>query len=114
MKTGYLFAGIILLIALITLLIMNISLESNINLLYAESLHLNTWIVLLLGGLFGAGGAAAIGAYFVETTKEKLSKHSRVAEKASIKAEESTDKVKALEAKIQTLEQALQKALKNK
>ena len=43
--------------------------------------------------------------------KEKIKKLSRNVEKSSIVSEESSDKVKALEAKIQTLETALKEAL---
>lgn len=43
--------------------------------------------------------------------KDKIKKLSRNMEKTSVLSEESTDKVKALEAKIQTLEAALKEAL---
>lgn len=49
---------------------------------------------------------------YVSGLKEQVKKQSRTNEKASIVKEESQDKVKLLEAKIETLEKALEEALK--
>ena len=112
MKPVYLVIGIILTFILLYLLLININNVSEVDLVSGSTIQLKSWMVVLSCGILGSGIAASICAYLFQFEKAKSNKQFRVAEKASIKAEESQDKVKALEAKIQTLEQALKKALK--
>lgn len=78
---------------------------------FFKAVHWNLEYILL--AFIGATivGTTLIALYFINEANQKLKKHQRTAEKASINSEESTDKVKILEAKIQTLEIALKEAL---
>jgi len=61
---------------------------------------------------FGAGFCGFLTAYYFSFGhKDKAKKLARNYEKSSIISEESADKIKALEAKIQTLEKALKETL---
>lgn len=71
------------------------------------------WFYLIYG-LYGVLGGFLPAYYKNLELKEKIKKLSRNVEKSSIVSEESSDKVKSLEAKIQTLETALKQALNNK
>lgn len=113
MKTLYLISGIILFIVIIALALYNTDESIPFNLLSISSVNLNTCILIAIITLLAAGATSLIGLYAMENNKEKHSKHIRIAEKASIQAEESSDRVKTLEAKVQTLEIALQKAFKD-
>lgn len=68
----------------------------------------------LFMGLYGVLGGFLLAYYKNLELKEIIKKLSRNVEKSSIVSEESSDKVKALEAKIQTLETALKEALNKK
>ena len=68
------------------------------------------WIYLIIG-LYGVLAGFLLTYSKNIELKEKIKKLSRNVEKTSIVSEESSDKVKALEAKIQTLETALKEAL---
>lgn len=114
MKLIYLFIGIVMVIILLGLIIINTENTSTILLLGGSTLNLYTWAIILISSLIGGASGVFILLYILESFKEKVSKHARNAEKASIKAEESSDKAKALEAKVETLERALKKALKDK
>jgi hypothetical protein len=81
---------------------------------FIKAFALNTSYTLLFMGLYGAIGGFLLGYYKNFELSEKIKRIARTAEKSSVASEESTDKVKALEAKIQTLEVALKEALKNK
>ena len=65
----------------------------------------------LIYGLYGVLGGFLLTYSKNIELQEKIKKLSRNVEKSSIVSEESSDKVKALEAKIQTLETALKEAL---
>lgn len=79
---------------------------------FIDSFSLNSALVYLFMSLYGAIGAFFICYYRISNLNEKVKKQSRKREKASIETEESLDKIKALEAKIATLEVALKEALK--
>jgi uncharacterized integral membrane protein len=64
--------------------------------------------------IYGALGAFAITYYYLLGIKNQLKRKSRNAEKSDIKAEECSDKIKTLEAKVNTLETALKEALSKK
>lgn len=68
------------------------------------------WFYLTMG-LYGVLGGFLLTYSKNLELQEKIKKLSRNFEKSSIVSEESSDKVKALEAKIQTLETALKEAL---
>jgi len=68
----------------------------------------------LIYGLYGVLGGFLLTYSKTLELKEKIKKLSRNVEKSSIVSEESSDKVKALEAKILTLETALKEALNKK
>ncbi|MGD9581569.1 MAG: hypothetical protein AB7V50_09370 [Vampirovibrionia bacterium] len=112
MKYVYLTIGIILTFGLIYLTLTNIDDISKLDLSTGKIYTTYTGHLIFFSGIIGIGIASSIWGYFFQFNKLKNQKQVRSAEKASIKAEESQDKVKALEAKIETLEQALQKALK--
>ena len=71
-------------------------------------------LLYIILGLEGALAGFLITYYKVLALKDKLKKQTRNIEKASVVVEESSDKVKSLQAKIDTLEMALKEALKNK
>jgi len=68
----------------------------------------------LIYGLYGVLGGVLLAYSKTLEFKEKIKKLSRNVEKSSIVSEESSDKVKALESKIMTLETALKEALNKK
>jgi uncharacterized integral membrane protein len=114
MKKVYLSLGILALILVLMLSFVNFKTTSSLYFFTGSTYELATALVIFTGCISGLAGGAGITAYFLLRLKEQIGKHTRVAEKASIEAENSTDKVKALEAKVQTLEEALKKALKGK
>jgi hypothetical protein len=111
-KYIYLSLAIILSIGLIILIYMNSGKDTQLTLYWYEAVNLNNGLLMILSAVDGVIITWLACAYYFDIIKEAQNKHLRTAEKASIKAEESTDKVKVLEAKIQTLEEALKKALK--
>lgn len=113
MKIVYLISGIIVTLATLMIIILNMDAMTKISILNGTAISLQTGIIILLGSLLGIIGTSLFWTYMYEANKAKQYKHIRVAEKASIKAEESSDRVKVLEAKIKTLEEALKKALKD-
>ena len=79
-----------------------------------KAFTLDSGYAFLFTGLFGILGGFLLTYYKNLELKEKIKKLSRNVEKSSIVSEESSDKVKSLEAKIQTLEAALKEALNKK
>lgn len=111
MKLVCLITGIIFTLALLYLTFININTISKIDVSSDSIIVTNLSYTILCSGFIGAGIASSIWGYLFHSSKLIQKKQTRTVEKASIKAEESEDKVKALEAKIETLEKALQKAL---
>lgn len=111
MKLVYLILGIIFTFALLYLSFINVDTFIDLDVSTNSIIPTNLGYIILCSGFIGGGIASSIWGYFFYFNKLKQQKQTRTAEKASIKAEESEDKVKALEAKIDTLEKALQKAL---
>lgn len=95
----------------LTFLNLNIPVELKV---LAHHSAINTHLCTLISvvSLIAIAGSFLISYPFVIDLKSKISKKERTLEKASVETEASVDKVKALEAKIQTLEIALQQALK--
>jgi len=76
-----------------------------------KTLTINSGLFYSLYAFGAALGGFLISSYFSFGHKDKVKKLSRNYEKSSIISEESADKIKALEAKIQTLEKALKETL---
>lgn len=74
----------------------------------------NAGVVLSVAVLYGVLTGFLFTYFHVLSLKEKIKKLGRNTEKADIIAEESTDKVKMLQAKVNTLEAALKEALAKK
>lgn len=113
MKFITIIIGIIITIGLVILILINTDQSIKFNFFTILTTDLDGWLLILISAFAGALCTSCYWVYYLKTVKEGKSKHERMAEKASIKAEESSDKVKVLEAKIQTLEEALKKALKD-
>jgi hypothetical protein len=79
---------------------------------FIDSFSLDSGCSYLLLGLYGALGAYLIGYWHSSSLNDKIKKQNRNVEKSSIESQESSDRVKVLEGKIETLEKALQEALK--
>jgi len=78
---------------------------------FIDSFSFNSGLVYLFMGFYGALGGYLISYYKSFALKDKVKKLLRNVEKTSVVSEESQDKVKALELKIETLEAALKAAL---
>ncbi len=78
-----------------------------------DSYNIKMGSLLLITALSGAAASFMISYYEQKNLEVTLKKHERKFEKASVQTEESSDKVKLLEAKIKTLETALEEALKH-
>lgn len=77
-----------------------------------KSITLSTGALTLLFFVLGEGSAVLFFLPFLAKNKEKQGAFERRLEKSSVSTEESSSKVKVLEAKIQVLEKALSDALK--
>lgn len=75
-------------------------------------ININSEISMLILILYSIIATFLIFSYYISSLNSKLKKQLRSTEKASIKTQDSIDKVKTLEAKIETLETALKTALK--
>ncbi len=73
---------------------------------------INIFIFSLFLALLSIFATVLVLSGAISDLEQKIKKQSRKSEKASIIKEESQDKIKLLEAKIQTLEKALSDALK--
>lgn len=78
---------------------------------YLGTFSLDSGVTIATMGFYGALGAYLVCLFFMSELKDKLKKSSRITEKASIETTESSDKIKQLEAKIETLEVALKNVL---
>lgn len=80
-----------------------------------NSMHYHVSLIQVLSFFFIAGilvGALWAGTFYISLHK-KLKEYQRKLEKTSVQSDEDSSKVEVLEAKIQTLEKALESALKN-
>jgi hypothetical protein len=106
-----------ILLAVDSLFVSFLNYSQPIKLIYNNSeniINSNLAIIISLAFFIGAITAFSISYYSLKNVKSKLIKTSQKSEKASITAEENSDKVKLLEEKIKTLEVALSSALSNK
>lgn len=111
-KIIYLMLASLVDILLIALIILNTTSSTTFNLLPDLQFNLTIWGIMVISAILGSMSTSLLFMYIQCNQKENAYKHLRLAEKASIQAEEGSDRIKSLEAKIVTLEQALQKALK--
>lgn len=81
---------------------------------YSTSKHFNDMVFISALALYTAFGTFLICYYFISSLQFRLKKQSRTTEKASINSQESSDKVRLLQSKIDTLEIALKDALTKK
>lgn len=79
---------------------------------FIDSFTIDSGIFYIIMAFYGSIGVLAILYPYIKGLQDKNKKLSRSIEKTSIESEDSSDKVKVLEAKIQTLEVALKEALK--
>lgn len=79
-----------------------------------KSIVLSAGIGYLFLGVYSALGAFLISYYYIKQLQDRLKKQTRKIEKASIESQEVSDKVKALQSKVNTLEVALKEALSRK
>lgn len=106
-----------LLLAVDSLFISFLNFSQPIKLIYNNTdnvISSNLAIIISLAFFLGAITAFSLSYYSMKNMKSKLAKTSQKSEKASITAEENSDRVKLLEEKIKTLEVALSSALTNK
>ncbi|HSA05883.1 MAG TPA: hypothetical protein P5556_01745 [Candidatus Gastranaerophilales bacterium] len=73
--------------------------------------QIQSGMLYLFMGIYGLIGGILLSGAKIISLKDELKKVRRKTEKSSIESEESQDKVKALESKIQTLETALKESL---
>ena len=113
MKKFSLILGILVLLSIGVLAYLNHHNSANID-FYSYSKNLRDIVFIPALALYSAFGTALILYYFISGLQSKLKKQSRNTEKASIESLESSDKVRILQAKIDTLEIALKEALTKK
>jgi|GEM_PF-3724037 len=76
--------------------------------------NIDLGLVVAIIAALSSLAASLINAGKIMELDERIKKHMRNAERASVETEESSDKVKNLQAKIDTLEIALREALSKK
>lgn len=104
-----------LLIVIVMLFIASANLGSTINLALFVGFYYIKFIYVILGFLF-AGLVAGLAWSWADYlgVNAKLKEYQRKLEKTSVQSSEDSSRVEVLEAKIATLEKALQSALENK
>ena len=112
MKLLYLGLGITFSIILVILVATNYSNVTTFTYI-GQTYTSNTSFIMFLSSFLGVLLTLCFWGYTIANVKQNVSKHLNAAEKANIEAEENSERVKVLEAKVKTLEEALQKALKN-
>lgn len=110
MRNFYLLSGFVLMVATLYVTMSNFDTDCKIDMTY-WFINTNLGLVILGSAILGALTASGVWGYFYQLTKSSQSKQVREVEKAKIREEEKDDRVAALENKIETLEQALKKAL---
>ena len=113
MRKISLILGMLILLSIAFLAYINHSAAVDLN-LYSTTKNLNNLVFIPGLALYSAIGTLLICYYFISDLQAKLKKQSRNTEKASIDSEESSDKVRILQSKIDTLEIALKEALTKK
>lgn len=110
-KKTFFFSGIIIWLAILYLAYINKSVSLSINYIKGSiDLGLPVFVISIV--IFSVLATILVMQANISYLEQKFKQQSRKTEKASIVKEEAQDKVKLLEAKIQTLEKALSDALK--
>ena len=78
------------------------------------SFVVSSTLLITAAAVLSALGSLLIAVYQINSLKDRLKKQTRNYEKADIASEESQDKIKSLQAKIDTLEIALKESLSKK
>lgn len=113
MKKAYFILGILILADIFYFSFVNHGQSLTLNYKpFIKEFTLDSGCLYLFMGLYGVLGGFLLTYSKNIELNEKLKKLSRNVEKSSIVSEESSDRVKSLEAKILTLETALKEALK--
>lgn len=114
MKKILLILGLLVILSICSLAYTNHT--SNINISFYQNNVININFALFILGLtiYAGFGTFLTAYYFISCLQAKLKKQTRTTEKASIESQESSDKVRILQAKIDTLEIALKEALLKK
>lgn len=113
MKKVSLIIGILIILDIIYIVLVNQGQSLNVVLFPGtKPINMNSAIALGSLALYTALGTFLVTSYKLIELTERLKKQTRNIEKASIISEESSDKAKALQAKVETLEAALKEALK--
>lgn len=110
-KKIFVILGIALLGALFYLAYLNRIVSTDL-IYFKEILHCNVSVLILSVALVSIFATAMLSSGNILDLEQKIKKQSRKNEKAGIIKEEAEDKIKLLEAKIQTLEKALSDCLK--
>jgi len=115
MKKAYFMLGILILADIFYFSYLNHGQSLTLNYKpFIKEFTINSGYVYLFMSLYGVLGGFLLTYPKTLELKEKIKKLSRNVEKSSVVSEESSDKVKLLEAKVKTLETALKAALKQK
>ncbi|MDD3593734.1 MAG: hypothetical protein PHX18_03800 [Candidatus Gastranaerophilales bacterium] len=100
-------------IVLMLIIVLSAYLTRNLNITVSD-FTFSVAFVVLLSGFLGFSMGYLFDLYELKQLNQQSFKHVNKAEKLAVISEENEDKVKRLEAKIETLEIALKEALKNK
>ena len=113
MKLFLKFLSILIIAAVLLIAEPNAQAEINLLLFDGDALSINLFLLIFL--IFGAGGLTGLfyACAFYLPVQKKMKEYQRKLEKTSINSTEESSKVAVLEAKIATLEKALQSALEN-
>ncbi|MDD3014541.1 MAG: hypothetical protein PHC34_12635 [Candidatus Gastranaerophilales bacterium] len=115
MKNLTLILGTILFISIGYFAYLNYGQQVNFAYFYKKTpLNVNFGLAIAALAIYSSFGAFLISAGKIMELKERVKKHMRNAERASVESDESGDKVKTLQAKIDTLEIALKESLSKK
>jgi uncharacterized integral membrane protein len=115
MRKAVLALGILIFLDIFYFAFVNMGSNLSINYLpFIGQFQIDAGLVYLWLGLYGALGSFLLNYYRIMGLNSKLKKQARNTEKSDIVVQDSTDKVKSLQAKIDSLEVALKEALSKK
>ncbi|MEI7475104.1 MAG: hypothetical protein WCK67_10045 [bacterium] len=112
MNKLFLILGSLILLHIIYIAVVNFGVHLDVHVLGKFSIHgLKLGLGIIMLSFYSFISSTMIFYYIYTLLSKKLKKQTRSVEKALIITEESTDRIKVLESKIQTLEKALKDAL---
>lgn len=112
MNIVYFICGVIFLGLILAAMLFNMNTTATV-IWFQNTYVCQTSLVIFLSVILGIIMTLSFWSLKLKKIKSSANKREKDAEKANIQAEESSEKVKVLEAKIETLENALAKALKD-